>query len=320
MSAQQQQKFKFQKEVIKNCSAIVSFFQKDNGFMLCASKDNHFMSIIDRTFKVIGIDNNLLCLCEHEDFPQKLQKVILSGKTPLSIVDYDTDTKMSAQILRELRERDKELPVIVLLKTENYNIQAFLSELEYTNIIYKPAIVNSLAILVSDVLSRPSPEVLMYQTAYRLARNRQLDRAVEIALATIRANPENIKNYLVAGDMYLERDDYENAERMYLEVMGRKPDNVLSYVRMAKYYKKLNDKENEIEILLKLEGMSPLNGQRKMRLAQLYFEKDQLDDAVEYLNNVVNLLDNGLKRDFNKFLCDITEACVLNGIDLPLVL
>ncbi|MBK9339167.1 MAG: tetratricopeptide repeat protein [Lewinellaceae bacterium] len=84
-------------------------------------------------------------------------------------------------------------------------------------------------------------------------RDRDLDRALELAEAALRLDPDHIASMLQKGDLLIEKGQLAEAETLYRAASRKRPGNVLCYTRLLELYGKADffeKKQTEIEALL----------------------------------------------------------------------
>jgi hypothetical protein len=83
-------------------------------------------------------------------------------------------------------------------------------------------------------LGTPPYETRFSQTATLFFREQNFDRALELALEGIAADPGNPTHYLLAGMSYLSLDDFRNSHEMFVEAQRIYPAYELdAYSSMA---------------------------------------------------------------------------------------
>ncbi|SMF00090.1 tetratricopeptide repeat protein [Pseudobacteriovorax antillogorgiicola] len=112
-----------------------------------------------------------------------------------------------------------------------------LQDLDLPYVLVKPFTVDRVEEKL-NYMSKIENNLTEFEEGYRNAKtaffNKLDDMALELTKSLVDANPDNPKARLLLGDIYLHKEDYDQAQRCFEHVLEKDPKSGPSKIRMAK--------------------------------------------------------------------------------------
>ncbi len=102
--------------------------------------------------------------------------------------------------------------------------------------------------------------------------------------------PKNIEVLNSLADLYIKKQDFNNAQLMVDEALKIEPNNIWTYLNEAKIYEH-NNKEKVEQTLLRAHKINPNNKEIILRLGNYYLEQEKFDESKKYFENLITIDD-----------------------------
>jgi tetratricopeptide (TPR) repeat protein len=138
------------------------------------------------------------------------------------------------------------------------------------------------------VMGRPGPSSAGYNNlANALARQGQVDRAIESYQLALALEPTSVVTHFNLGNALLKKGDLKAAARHFQEAIRLGPEFPEAYGNAANVMVELGDLEGAIEILRKAVAADPRRAEGYYYLGTALGKQGQLAEAVEYLSKAI---------------------------------
>lgn len=124
---------------------------------------------------------------------------------------------------------------------------------------------------------------------------------IETALIVM---PKKVNALVLLGDIYLQLDKKEAAEKVYKEALTIEPKNLKALKNVANVLIELDKEKEAIDYLKKALEVEPNNAQILLNLAQYYNLEKDYAQAKEYYNKLLALDPENVNFLFNKGLIE----------------
>ncbi|MGQ9617789.1 MAG: tetratricopeptide repeat protein [Candidatus Aminicenantia bacterium] len=152
---------------------------------------------------------------------------------------------------------------------------------------------------------------LSYQTLYKpgidTPENKRLaEKAIENLMKAREFEPDNEDIILSLGETYNRLRNFEEAEKYYLEILGRHPNEPKYYYVVAQFYKGFEKYDKALEMFEKRISLDPNNPEGYKYLANFY-QNDLLGVAQDqetgknYINKAIELLEKIISLEPNNY-------------------
>ncbi len=128
-----------------------------------------------------------------------------------------------------------------------------------------------------------------YATALKLARQGNLDKAIQNFESTLKNTPNDKEALLALGACLYIQGDKEKAGLVYERVYQMDPDSEDNIVRLESIYKQLGDKEKIIRLSERIQARNPENTIIAFKLANLYREAGNQDKALYIYEELIKV-------------------------------
>jgi tetratricopeptide (TPR) repeat protein len=101
--------------------------------------------------------------------------------------------------------------------------------------------------------------------------------------------PKNLENLYIKGDILTEMDAYDDATKIYLEILIQEPENTEIYFDLAGLYWNQEMRTEAYAILDQGIGYSKNNYKNYLRYAEFEYEMGNISLCINYLSLAINL-------------------------------
>jgi len=175
-------------------------------------------------------------------------------------------------------------------------------------------------LLQANISTHPDKQDgLNFIYALALMNTNQADKSLEIAQNLLIKNKTN-QNYILIGNIYLIKQDYQKALDSFTIVYEEQPQNIgLLMIVSDILYKNLNQQKKAIELLDNYISTNGCNVEICERIYTYYMDQNDIDGMISTLQKNYNLmLSLGKKEDALKTLNIIIEMFKLKDVNLAL--
>ena len=113
----------------------------------------------------------------------------------------------------------------------------------------------------------------------------EIDNAIKTAKLLLDYNPHKAEAYALLGAAYVEKSEYEIAEKYYLEAIAVESKNVDYFFNLALLQESLNKPKDALRHLFVAYSLSPDNKQVNAKLVDLYVKEKQYKNAMRLISN-----------------------------------
>ena len=178
-------------------------------------------------------------------------------------------------------------------KINNKNIRLLVSIVNY---FFDKSDMSSSREYISKVLELDcNNEEALFKLFLILFSEKKLNEASKIikTLIKISNNPYFYKFYL--GNIFLEKGDYKNSEKLYLEVISKIPDFSVCYSNLGHIYFNTNNFEKSRKYFLDSLALEPENINFLNNLSKTYIEEGNFEEAQSNLEWSLSLEEENFK-------------------------
>ncbi len=123
------------------------------------------------------------------------------------------------------------------------------------------------------------------------------EKAIELAKAEVKANPQNLDGYVLLGDIYSKEKKYNDAEGMYKKAQKIDDKDVDTLVGLSAINLKRSQFDIAIDLLIKARSVDPNNANIHKLLGDAYRKIGQGSLAIESYNIFLELSPNTRYKD-----------------------
>ncbi|MBI2605272.1 MAG: tetratricopeptide repeat protein [Deltaproteobacteria bacterium] len=202
----------------------------------------------------------------------------------IDILNCEVDFN-DGSVFRLLRNIDwsadtSDLFVILAIEEDRKDLRALAEELEVHAILTKPFSAADLKTLMTQYETWKAlpkqPWQLLVREAKEALRENRFRQAEGSLFQAVKGAPNNPVPVLKFGEYYIEKMQYDMAEKFLKKALELKPDYVAALSAMGSLKTKTGQFENAREYFLRAQALSPLNPDRIVAMVQL-----QVDWSIE---------------------------------------
>jgi tetratricopeptide (TPR) repeat protein len=123
------------------------------------------------------------------------------------------------------------------------------------------------------------------------------DKAIELAKAEIKSNPQNLEGYVLLGDIYTKEKKYNDAEEMYKKAQKIDDNDIDTMIGLSSINLKKSQFDIAIDLLLKARNVDPNNSNVHKLLGDAYRKIGQSSLATESYKIFLELSPNSRYKD-----------------------
>lgn len=212
----------------------------------------------------------------------------------MAIVDWNmpvmTGVELLSRIRKDLNLRD--LPVVMVTAEANREIVAEAAESDIDAYILKPLTVKSLGDRIADVIDKINNPPAMHHHL-RLAREFEEtgDRtaAIEEVKHAMDADPNSTRPMRELGRVYMEMDNFEEAEKWLSKAAELNDLDVLALHLLGELHLRKNDVDGAAEFFDQAMNISPRHVSRGVQFGRVLLKKGMPQKALGVFNKAINL-------------------------------
>jgi len=126
---------------------------------------------------------------------------------------------------------------------------------------------------------------------------------IQILKEAISLNPKDFKAYFNLGDLYLKKEDYENAMKNYKKSLEINPKFSAAYWKIGAIDEKMGRNNDALERYKNALKFDPINIEILYSLGSLYLNMGQYSNAIDTLEKLVGLFPGHADAYYNLGLC-----------------
>ena len=134
----------------------------------------------------------------------------------------------------------------------------------------------------------------------------KIDDAILTTKQLLAYNPYKSEAYALLGTAYIEKEEYEVAEKYYKEAISVDPKNADYFLNLAVLQDKLNNPKEALRHLYIAHSLSPDNKQINTKLVEFYVKNKLYKNAMKLLRTQINTVKEfEIKKEYISQLKDI---------------
>lgn len=208
---------------------------------------------------------------------------ILETENPSAEV-YNNIGQCYASIANDEKAEDNFLKAIEL-NPKMAHAYINLAEIYYRNKDYR----NGIELLSQGAYEMPDNMVMAHFLARFYMEDCRLDLAIDELEKVLQTQPENYDAYYDLGKVHFELGNYDCAIENFENILEFKEDNPYIYFSLAQAYEMNNEIDKAISNYLKTIAHDSGFRQAYKKVAILFLARGDYDDAVEYLEEYLDM-------------------------------
>lgn len=282
--------FQKKQRINKQKAVLRDYFQKHEGYVLCLSDDQAFITLVSMTIKDLAIQGRYAAVIPDT---VKAFKVITesfeAGKKPVLLVERVMNTVGDTSFLiRQYKDSFPELRVMVMTTTADKDRIMLLHEAGADGFILKPLSSADLLEKMADILRPPSPVRQLLDKARSFVSKNFGAEAMQLTKKVLEIKPDSAAGYVVLGDSLRISGNAEKAKLAYERACKYSGDYLEPLQRLADLAKESGDKAVQLEYLKRMDAISPLNAQRKVEIGELLVALGNTESATQIFDTAVS--------------------------------
>ena len=219
----------------------------------------------------------------------EIEDLVQRGRRPVVLMEHVLRGESTVRMLKWLKERFKDILVIILSLEVSAHSLAQYHEAGANNFITKPASPNVLVEKLAFTVEPQSEFQALVRQGKDFLEYNDFENALDTAQVILSIKPNSAVGFMIMGDALkgLARrqealEAYKSAEAsayMYLEPLKRILD----------FYEEENNEQGMLEYLRKLDKISPNHLERKLGLGKLLIKRGKAEDAERHLTAALDL-------------------------------
>lgn len=221
-------------------------------------------------------------------------EVLNNQQFDLAIIDWNMPVMTGIELLELIRKDKKfrDMPVVMVTAESTKDIVAEAAESDIDAYILKPITVQALGDKIREVIENHNhpPQMVLHLKAGRdfLEQGDYNNAIQEIKLAG-EADPDSTRPIRELGYIYYKMDDFEKAEKYFLEAVEKNKLDVFAFHYLGELYLQQNDIENASKYINKAVDISPRHVDRSVNLGKILVKNNNLDKASSVFSKAINL-------------------------------
>ena len=231
----------------------------------------------------------------------------------LAIIDWNMPIMTGVELLRNIRDDNRlwDMPVVMVTAEADPEIVAEVAETDIDAYLLKPLTVKSLGDRVSKVIhnhNNPTPSVQYLRQARRFYNEGKFQEAVGEAHKAVEIDPASTKPVRQLGYYFLKNNNLNEAEKCFKIAVQRNKLDVFSFNQLGELYMQRQDFENAAKYLDEAMKISPRQLDRGIRLGTVLLQTGMKDKARQTFDKTISV-----SREQNETRETIVNICVKEG-------
>ncbi|MDR2075855.1 MAG: tetratricopeptide repeat protein [Desulfovibrio sp.] len=251
---------------------ITEFIQKDRGYLVGATEDASFASLVRNLFhKQLNLDPGAAFL--HLPNPNLIEKSLttaLAGdRRPFLILDHRFRGQNMAPRVRDLKKKFPDTPLLFLILDTDQDRILYLYELGVNSFIVKPTSAQTVLEKLAFTL-KPLGELGQFIDAAKiLLRQGRSEEAKSMAAQILKIKPDSPAGLMMLGDAEQKMGHPDAARQAYEKAHAGTPLYLEPLQRLASLAETCGTPEERLAWLERLDALSPLNPDRKVDMGEI---------------------------------------------------
>ncbi|MCF7740823.1 MAG: tetratricopeptide repeat protein [Candidatus Marinimicrobia bacterium] len=229
------------------------------------------------------------------------------GETLIAMEDYENGVKAFARILENHTEY---IPAILRLAHLSAEAGRLDNAEAYCKQVFKLDPDNEQAQKLMDLLPKlrarqqyntrqPGHQDELFEKALSAHQKGENDQAFMIINELLASNPNHAKAYNLAGNIFMENDNLENAKKSFIAALNCNSDFTNAHHNLARTYKKLKKFDQSRKIYNQIIDQNPEDIKALINLAEVNLNLGNQKQAHKFAETVLEKEPNNAKaRDF----------------------
>ncbi|WP_028315721.1 tetratricopeptide repeat protein [Desulfatibacillum aliphaticivorans] len=231
----------------------------------------------------------------------------------LAIIDWNMPIMKGVDVLRNIRDDNGmwDMPVVMVTAEADPEIVAEVAETDIDAYLLKPLTVKSLGDRVARVIhhhNNPPPAVQLLRHARNFYNEGKLAEAVAAARKAVEMDPGSTKPIRQLGYYFLKNNNLDDAEKCFLAAINRNKLDVFSFNQLGELYMQRQDFENAAKFLDEAMKISPRQLDRGIRLGTVLLQTGMRDKARQTFDKTISV-----SREQNETREMIVDICEKEG-------
>ncbi|MBI9075484.1 MAG: tetratricopeptide repeat protein [Desulfatibacillum sp.] len=236
-----------------------------------------------------------------------------SEDVDMAIIDWNMPIMTGVELLRNIRDDSRlwDLPVVMVTAEADPEIVAEVAETDIDAYLLKPLTVKALGDRVARVIhshNNPTPAIMHLRLARNFYNQGQFQEAVDEARKAVESDPASTKPIRQLGFFNLKNNNLDEAEKCFKLAVSRNRLDVFSFNQLGELYMQRQDFENAAKYLDEAMKISPRQLDRGIRLGTVLLQTGMKDKARQTFDKTISV---SREREETREL--IADVCIKEG-------
>jgi tetratricopeptide (TPR) repeat protein len=147
----------------------------------------------------------------------------------------------------------------------------------------------ALSLLAQCIKKNPEYDAAMYEMAMILNQKKQYTEALVLAKKAVKIDTENKWYKLLLGDIYEKKSDYENAIKVFSDLMNKYPASIEYYYEVANLYLVLGNYNEALKTYDLLEKQIGVEEDVILQKQKIYLQLKKVNKAIEEIEKLIKV-------------------------------
>lgn len=147
----------------------------------------------------------------------------------------------------------------------------------------------ALSLFAQCIKKNPEYDAAIYEMAMILNQKKQLDEALLFAKKAVKIDSENKWYKLLLGDIYEKKYEYENAIKVFSDLMSKYPTSEEYYYEVANLYIAMGNFNDAIKTYDQLEKQVGVEEDIILQKQKIYLQLKKINKAIEEIEKLIKV-------------------------------
>ncbi len=242
---------------------------------------------------------------------QEAIKILEQEPIDLALLDLNMPIMSGVEVLEHVRNdrQLRDLPIIIITGESNSEVVAEAAESDIDAYILKPVTAKALGAKITSIMeavNNPSPMMLHLRNARRFEEAGDLNSAIKEAELARQANPDSSRPIREMAYLHYNNNEIKEAKRLFLQAANMNELDIFAFHYLGEIYLQLDNLDNAEKFFSKAMEISPRHVERGVYFGKVLIKKGQLKRAREILNHALELTQEqySVRNDVADFCID----------------